>query len=134
MALKKVEIGDKIYQVKDDIGTAGAIEWLQKYAPEQRDDVTAQEYTFTLRRHVARMYADVPFLVDQLVYDAKGKKLRAADVPATDAIRMSDALHESLHIADLCEAIFEPMKQVMDEAGIDLDEDDGGSEKNLPTG
>jgi len=26
------------------------------------------------------------------------------------------------------------MKQVMDEAGIDLDEDDGGSEKNLPTG
>jgi hypothetical protein len=134
MNLKRVEIGDKIYQVKADIGTAGAIEWLQKYAPEQRDDVTAQEYTFTLRRHVARMYADVPFLIDQLLYDEKGKKLKSTDVPGPDAIRLSDALHESLHIAELSEAIMEPMQRAMEAIDATEDDEDGGSEKNLPTG
>jgi hypothetical protein len=129
MAFKKIEVGGKTYQIKDDIGTAGAIEWLTKYAPEQRDDVTTQEYVFSVRQHVSRNYADVPFLVDQLLYDDKGKKVKASSIPFAEAMQMADALHESLHVADLYDAILEPMKRVVEEAGLNEDED-GGSEKN----
>lgn len=120
----KIEVGDAVYFVKNDIGTEAAIQWIRDYWKEPPSDTPIKEVKRWTLKTIAQGYEDAAFLIRHTVTDEHG---RPKAVPLKHVPRLIKAMRESLHIDEFIDTMTEMI-------GENTEPADGGSEKNLPTG
>lgn len=125
----EVKVQDRIYQVREDIGTAGALEWISRYWIEPDPDTPVDTLVDIGLCSVAETLADAPFLIERLV-KVNGKPVKPDDVPLWHIPELIRPMRDALHLTEFIDAMTARVKAAMDDDAPEPETETDGTEKN----